>query len=41
VRDRRFAFDPQRVVERLDYLTDVLGLDRERPRLWAIGHAIA
>jgi streptomycin 6-kinase len=41
VRDRRFAFEPTRVVARLDYLSAELGLDRERARLWAIGHAVA
>jgi streptomycin 6-kinase len=41
VRDRRFDFDPRRVVERLDFLAAELGLDRDRARLWAIGHAVA
>jgi streptomycin 6-kinase len=41
IRDRRYEFDPRRVRRRLDVLTSELGLDRERARLWAIGHALA
>jgi streptomycin 6-kinase len=40
IRDRRFELDPRRVRHRLDVLTSELGLDRERARLWAIGHAL-
>ena len=41
IRDRRYAFDPAVVRRRLDRLTEALGLDRERTRLWAIAHARA
>ena len=41
VRDRRFDWVPRRAPERLDYLCARLGLDRERARRWAIGHALA
>jgi streptomycin 6-kinase len=41
VRDRRFAWEPHRARERLDYLCTRLDLDRERARRWAIGHALA
>jgi streptomycin 6-kinase len=29
------------VFYRFDRMTDVLGLDRERARLWSIGHTLA
>ena len=41
VRDRRFAFDPLLVRHRLDFYASQLGLDRDRARGWAIGHAVA
>ena len=45
LRDRRWALvreDGARIVQRrLDILTDELGLDRERMRLWGIAHALA
>jgi len=45
LRDRRWLLgqpgDARRIRRRLDLLTSVLGLDRERMRLWGITHALA
>jgi streptomycin 6-kinase len=41
VRDRRWELDPRRIRQRLDFLCAELELDRERARLYAIGHARA
>jgi streptomycin 6-kinase len=41
IRSCEFGHSPEAVRYRLDRLTGKLGLDRERARLWAFGHAIA
>ncbi|MGA9594947.1 MAG: aminoglycoside phosphotransferase family protein [Acidimicrobiia bacterium] len=41
IRSYEFGHSRDQVICRLDRLTDELGLDRERSRLWAFGHAIA
>lgn len=41
IRSAELGHTKQDLVYRLDRLTDELGLDRERSRLWAFGHAIA
>ena len=39
IRDRR-PVDARAVARRLDFLTDELGLDRERMRRWSLAHAL-
>ena len=41
IRDTRERIDERRVRRRLDLLSELLGLDRERMRCWAIVHALA
>lgn len=41
IRSNEFGHSKQAVVHRLDRLSGELGLDRERARLWAFGHAVA
>jgi streptomycin 6-kinase len=41
IRSCEFGHGPEAVAHRLDRLTGTLGLDRDRARLWAFGHAIA
>ena len=41
IRDTRERIDERLVRRRLDLLSELLGLDRERMRCWAIVHALA
>ncbi len=41
IRSYEFGHSRQAVINRLDRLSGELGLDRDRARLWAFGHAIA
>lgn len=41
IRSDELGYSREAVIHRLDRLTGELGLDRERARLWAFGHAIA
>ena len=41
IRDTRDRIDERLVRRRLDLLSELLGLDRERMRCWAIVHALA
>ena len=41
IRSDEFGHSPDAVAHRLNRLTGTLGLDRDRARLWAFGHAIA
>ena len=41
IRDTRERIDERLVRRRLDLLSELLGLDRERMRCWALVHALA
>jgi len=41
IRGAELGFSRERVIQRLDFLTDRLGLDRERARLWTMGQTLA
>lgn len=41
IRSYEFGHGRSAVLHRLDRLTRELGVDRERARLWAFGHAVA